>query len=412
MLVLGPAPWQLSERRHADRLPTVRGLETKGQEQQQAAFSNSLSGAGPDDSSDHVYGDEFMKRQRHSASVANGAFTLVELLVVIAIIGILVALLLPAIQAAREAARRMSCSNNLHNIGLAVLNFAEAQKHLPYSADMWQEEFNDEAHTQWIGPPNGKLNPDNGGEGYSGRGWAVDIFPQMEEQGKYDQIKTALKTTNGKKPFTDPPRLTNGSGMGVLDIRQLMQTQLPWLTCPSDSTAMPSDQQFHWKPIVVATTSYKGVIGDDVVWPQSTTWTTGSHPDCHNNLNNLQGCDGLFWRLAYYNPVKLKDITDGLSKTFMVGECVVGQDYQSSALFADGDWASCNVPVNYFRPGATEDDFIQYWYDVISFRSNHPGGAQFVMADGSVQFIQEGIDFATYEGFATRNGGEVTSNSN
>jgi prepilin-type N-terminal cleavage/methylation domain-containing protein/prepilin-type processing-associated H-X9-DG protein len=353
-----------------------------------------------------------MKRQRHSASGANSGFTLVELLVVIAIIGILVALLLPAIQAAREAARRMSCSNNLHNIGLAVLNFADAQKHIPYSADMWQEEFNDEAHTQWIGPPNGKLNPDSGGEGYSGRGWVVDIFPQMEEQAKYDQIKTALKTTNGKKPFTDPPRATNGSGMGVPDIRQLMQTQLSWLSCPSDSTAVPSDQQFHWKPILVATTSYKGVIGDDVVWPQSTTWRTGSTPDCHNNLNNLQGCDGLFWRLAYYNPVRLKDIIDGQSKTFMVGECVVGQDYQSSALFADGDWARCNVPVNYFRPGATEDDFIQYWYDVISFRSNHPGGAQFVMADGSVQFIQEGIDFATYEGFATRNGGEVTSNSN
>jgi prepilin-type N-terminal cleavage/methylation domain-containing protein/prepilin-type processing-associated H-X9-DG protein len=359
-----------------------------------------------------IHGDGFMKRQHPPASVVRGGFTLVELLVVIAIIGILVALLLPAIQAAREAARRMSCSNNLHNIGLAVLNFADGQKHMPYSADMWAEEFDGPAHSTWIGPGSGKLDPSNGGEGYSGRGWVVDIFPQMEEQGKYDQIKAALKTTNGKKAFTDPPRATNGSGMGVPDIRQIMQTQLPFLTCPTDPTAMPSDKQYHWKPILVATTCYKGVIGDDVVWPMSTTWLTGSRPDCHNNLNNLQGCNGLFWRTAYYNPVKLKDITDGQSKTFMVGECVVGQDYQSAALFADGDWAGCNVPLNYFRPGATEDDLINYWYDVISFRSYHPGGAQFVMADGSVHFVQEGIDLETYEALATRNGGETASSPN
>jgi prepilin-type N-terminal cleavage/methylation domain-containing protein/prepilin-type processing-associated H-X9-DG protein len=346
-----------------------------------------------------------MKRQRYSRIAARVGFTLVELLVVIAIIGILVALLLPAIQAAREAARRMSCSNDLHNIGLAVLNFSDAQKHVPYSFDMWPEES--DAAGNWIGPPNGSLDKGNGGPGYSGRGWMVEILPQMEEQAKFDAIAAGLKTSDGKANWTDPPRATRGSGMGVFDIRQIMQTQTPWLSCPSDYSAVPSDKQFHWTPIVVATSSYKGVIGDDVVWPQLSTWQDGSKPDCHNNAG---GCNGLFWRTAYFKPVKLKDITDGQSKTFMVGECVVGQDFHSAAFFADGDWASTNVPLNYFLPTQDDTVIIGQWYEVRSFRSYHPGGAQFVMADGSVHFVQDSIDGAAYRALATRNGGEATGN--
>src|SRR5262249_25033096 len=160
------------------------------------------------------------------------------------------------------------------------------------------------------------------------------ILPQMEEQGKYDAIMAGLKTKNGMINWIDPPFATLGYGMGVIDIRPIVQAQTPWLSCPSDPTALPSEKQFHWKPIVVATTSYKGVIGDDVVWPSQTTFKDGSQPDCHNNV---LGCNGLFWRTSYFKPLKLKDITDGQSKTFMVGECVVGQDFHSAAFFADGD---------------------------------------------------------------------------
>src|SRR6201994_3758179 len=95
------------------------------------------------------------------------AFTLVELLVVIAIIGILVALLLPAIQAAREAARRASCENNIHNIGLACINFADTAKHLPADISMWAEDF-DRNHN-WIGPTtgDGAQGVSNGGPGHN-----------------------------------------------------------------------------------------------------------------------------------------------------------------------------------------------------------------------------------------------------
>jgi prepilin-type N-terminal cleavage/methylation domain-containing protein len=349
--------------------------------------------------------------KRRSVGELRGAFTLVELLVVIAIIGILVALLLPAVQAAREAARRMGCSNNLHNISLAVLNFSDAKKRIPHSRNMWAEER--DITGRWVGPPDGKLATKNGGPGYSGRGWMVEILPQMEEQALFDGIEAGLKTINGQKTW-GTPRALAGTGMGVLELRPLLERALPWMVCPSDESAQPSDKQFHWTPVLIGTSSYKGVLGDNVVWPAFTIHNDGTMPpqgagasiDCHNSVSN---CNGLFWRNAYYSPLKLKDIIDGQSKTLMVGEAVVGQDFHSAAFFADGDWASANVTLNFFLVAATEQDIIDDWYNVRGFRSLHPGVVQFALADGSVQVLQEGIDHKVYRGMATRNGEEVTS---
>jgi hypothetical protein len=244
----------------------------------------------------------------------------------------------------------------------------------------------------------------------------VDILPQMEEQALYDGILAGLKTVNGMKNW-GPPRPLAGTGMGVIENRSLLDRQLPWLSCPSDETAAPSDKQFHWTPIFVGTASYKGVLGDNVVWPEFTSHKDGTLPpdgtaagiDCHNSLI---GCNGLFWRNAYFKPIKLKDIIDGQSKTLMVGECVVGHDFHSAAFFADGDWASANVLLNFFLLGVDEQGLIDNWYDVRGFRSLHPGVVQFALADGSVQVLQEGIDHKVYRGLATRNVEEVVSTAN
>jgi prepilin-type processing-associated H-X9-DG protein len=333
---------------------------------------------------------------------------------VIAIIGILVALLLPAIQAAREVARRMSCSNSLHNIGLAVLNFENATRRLPYSANYRFEEKDKDGGT-WIGMPGGgKLDPSNGGPGVSGRGWMVEILPQMEEQPLFDIIQTGLKTAKGKQPW-NLGGTPSDTGMGIVELRDHLGKQLPWLSCPSDPSARPHDKQWWWAPFAVGTSSYKGVLGDHVIWPQQTSHTDGTQPDCHNSLNQnpttkkIEGCNGLFWRTAYYFEIQLKGITDGQSKTFMVGEGVVSQDFHSAALFADGDWASCNAPLNFFLQAQDERTISSLWYETRGFRSLHPGGAQFALADGSVQFVDESVDHKIYRAMATRNGGETAS---
>jgi prepilin-type N-terminal cleavage/methylation domain-containing protein/prepilin-type processing-associated H-X9-DG protein len=335
------------------------------------------------------------------------AFTLVELLVVIAIIGILVALLLPAIQAAREAARRISCSNNLHNIDLACLNFHDARKYLPYSISQWAEDR--DRNGTWIGPPDGKMHPNNGGPGYNGKGWIVDILPEMEEPALSDAIANALEESTGSKAFLIAGPAA-GNGMGHASIRSMLAQQLPWLSCPSDPSARPSTQQWYWDfsgQVTTATTSYKGCLGDSVIGSGTGGDTGpfpnfGSKPDCHNTA----GCNGLIWRVSYFNPIPLRKITDGASKTFMVGEGVVEQDYHSAAFFADGSWASCGIPLNYFVPNPTYETKQDWWREARGFKSLHPGGAQFAMADGSVQFVTESIDHNVYRGLATRNGDE------
>jgi len=173
--------------------------------------------------------------KRSSSFRARDAFTLVELLVVIAIIGILVALLLPAIQAAREAARRASCANSIKNIGLACINYSDTAKHIPGDISMWAEDF--DRNRVWIGPNGGIQGVSNGGPGHNGKGWIVDILPAMEEQASFDTITQALKATPGDFIV----RTTTGGGMGLPAMRSIMGTQLPWLSCPSDASAKPSE---------------------------------------------------------------------------------------------------------------------------------------------------------------------------
>ena len=157
-------------------------------------------------------------------------------------------------------------------------------------------------------------------------------------------------------------------------------------------------------------TSYQGVIGDDQIGYGSSRWTQGSttagyalrngpYPNtCHRTRN----CPGMFWRaqLPQSRPVQ-PGHRRAEPTHFMLGEDVPAYNQWSQAFFCNGDYASCDAPLNYFPADRGAD-----WWDDMSFRSLHPRGAHFCMADGSVRFISDMIDYHLYMALATKAGGE------
>ncbi len=345
------------------------------------------------------------------SSVKRRGFTLVELLVVIAIIGILVALLLPAIQAAREAARRSGCSNNLKNLGLAALNHHDVMKHFPVNNG---------------GPYVGE-SPS--GVKQSGAGWILHMLPQLEEQALYDQFKTGgafegqYRIGAGKLTLGTTGIASTKNGVSC---PTLMQTQLQILRCPSEmSDNLLRDDQDEWEGVLVATSNYKGVLDDTFlgqtfggsVSNDASTYPSGQYPDpppsydsgatrdCHNNLR----CRGFFFRQSFQRPVKISSVTDGTSHSFMIGEGLVDYDIHSASFYSNANWCSCNLPLNNLLNVDPATLNLKFWWDQQSFRSRHPGGAQFCLADGSVRFVSESVDNQAYRVSCTRNGGELGS---
>jgi prepilin-type N-terminal cleavage/methylation domain-containing protein len=278
------------------------------------------------------------------------AFTLVELLVVIAIIGILVALLLPAVQAAREASRRSHCGNNLKQLGVAVHEYHDIYGRIPVNMD-------------WGGPQRVSF--------------LTLILHQVEQPGLYE-----ILTTNDFR-LPDPA------------CQPVREAVLPVLTCPSDISPRTSTVQYQWGGITMALTSYKGVIGDPNM---GNGWPGMGSADLHTTSPN----NGLFWRHSWQHPMKFAAITDGLSATLMIGEDVPQENNHSAWAYSNGCYCSCHAPLNYF-PMPREPD---YWPRVMGFRSKHPGIVQFCVADASVRPLSQSMNHDTYRALCTRDGGE------
>lgn len=315
-------------------------------------------------------------------------FTLVELLVVIAIIGILVALLLPAIQAAREAARRMSCSNNLKQIGTAELNYEGVKKVYPPARPGPDATTANEVGL--VGFPPGSRAAGKKGWERTGVSGFVLILPFMEEQALYDQFDIEqgdgvwLSSKAGISPWRTAAK------------EKAIGTRPSVMVCPSNLTEPKTTLYQDWGEIP-ATGTYAFSAG---------------HRGPHTSLNPVNACrikhhnSGLH---LYYTRRSIKKITDGTSKTFSVGEIVAGHTVDSSNVWTYAYryldcYRTTNVALN-TPPGV---DAVSLPADDGNaanangaFASHHPGGGHFLLADGHVDFITDDIDLNTYQEYST-----------
>ncbi len=312
-------------------------------------------------------------------------FTLIELLVVIAIIAILIGLLLPAVQKVREAAARMSCSNNLKQIGLAIHNYHDANNKLPVSQ---YGDYSDPAAF--------------GGFSYNSQSWSflAFILPYMEQDNVY-------RTGN-------IPAASLGSSAAT---GQAVKTYL----CPSDQ--MSSLRTFNQRSryagsnsYLVGLTNYKGVLGSNFNYGDY----ANASPNFTNGGDGFWGANGLFSLDKWKGPVTLVGISDGTSNTFMVGEDMWTPEYANGNQPGNGfSWAhaveatlTCAMPPNYIKHtngtpiNVTSTDQAE-WGSYHGFKSKHTGGVQFVYADGSVHFVRDAIPLSTYRALASYAGGEV-----
>lgn len=311
-------------------------------------------------------------------------FTLVELLVVIAIIGILIALLLPAIQSAREAGRRAHCASNLKNIGLALLNYEDVNGRFPYGAKSSVGRDHAKGRAAW--------------------GWGTYILPFLEQE----QLCNTMRVDSQE---------LHDLMIDYEQFRSLPQTHLPIYRCPSDDgPELNHERSFtndRYGDTPMATSNYIAV--------QGTRWANGDYDgETGTWITPRNDPWGIFW---VDSKTKISDIKDGTSNTFLVGErCwanfagiwVGVRNYNGT-----GEWGLRQaLGISNIKPNAAGPEGNR------GFSSNHPKGTQFVFADGHVALIPNTINFdntgagaepgkpnlanmGTYQRLARRNDGQT-----
>ncbi|QEG37216.1 DUF1559 domain-containing protein [Bythopirellula goksoeyrii] len=305
------------------------------------------------------------------ASLSRG-FTLVELLVAISIIGVLVGLLLPAIQSAREAARREGCTNNLKQLGLAIQTYESNHRKFPPGRVGCDDTGDQIAITGC--PPGLSAEQKTAASGF------VVLLPQLEMQALYDRLAIEVgglwnRNVDDLHWYADQSK--------CLAIKE----QPTFHHCPSDTSALLSDV---YAPVLAATGSYAFVQG---------TLGPGKPPEQVKYDN-----DGPF---LYVTARKPSQVTDGLSQTIFIGEVILADTWESSNTWTYALSNADCLRTTSNRLNTTPGDGYVYDRQNGAFGSQHPEGALFTFGDGHVEFVSETIEKEIYRSLSTISGGEL-----